>query len=97
MPDGVQIVVPHDYVLAVPWLVLVPKGAANLRGARILLNALHSAEIKPALAAGGFSYPADFTAFESLQRIELSPELLVFRDMIKRSKFLDIWFQMVVN
>ena len=97
MPDGSEIVVPQDYVLAVPWAVLVPKGAANLRGARIVLNALHSAEIKLALAAAGFSYPDDFTAFESLQRIELGPELLVFRDMIKRSKFLDIWFQMVVN
>lgn len=97
MAQGVQIAVPQDYVLAVPWTVLMPKGAANLRGARIVLHALHSAEIKPALAATGFSYLADFTAFDSLQRIELGPELLVFRDTIKRTKFLDIWFQMVVN
>ena len=71
--------------------------AQQICAVRIILNALHSAEIRLALAAGGFSYPADFTAFESLQRIELSPELLVFRDVIKRSKFLDIWFHMVVN
>jgi iron(III) transport system substrate-binding protein/two-component system sensor histidine kinase TctE len=97
MPEGVQIVVPQDYVLAVPWTVLMPKGAANPRGARIILQALYSVEIDPALATVGFSYPDNFTAFESFQRIELGPELLVFRDMIKRSKFLDIWFQMVVN
>ncbi|MCK8779814.1 substrate-binding domain-containing protein [Rhizobium sp. NTR19] len=97
MPADVQIVVPQDYVLTVPWTVLVPKGAPNLRGARIVLNVLQSPETKPALAAVGFTYPADFADLESLQRIELGPELLVFRDTIKRSKFLDTWFQMVVN
>ncbi|KQY26688.1 ABC transporter substrate-binding protein [Rhizobium sp. Root482] len=97
LPEGVQVVVPQDYVLAVPWTVLMPKSATNLRGARIVLDALYSVEIKPALAETGFRYPAEFAALDSLQRIELGPELLVFRDMIKRSKFLDIWFQMVVN
>lgn len=97
IPMGIEIVVPQDYVLAVPWTVLIPKTATNLRGARIILHTLHSPEFGPALATAGFSYPADFNVVESLQRIELGPELLVFRDMIKRSKFLDIWFQMVVN
>ncbi|MCO5731603.1 ABC transporter substrate-binding protein [Rhizobium sp. SSA_523] len=97
IPEGMEIVVPQDYVLAVPWTVLVPKTATNLRGARLIRHALHSEGIRPALASAGFSYPADFKVAESLQRIELGPELLVFRDMIKRSKFLDIWFQMIVN
>lgn len=97
LPDDMQIVVPQDYVLAVPWTVVMPKGGANLRAARTVLQALHGVEAKPALAEAGFSYPADFVASDSLQAIELGPELLVFRDTIKRSKFLDIWFQMVVN
>lgn len=97
LPAGVTVAVPQDYVLAVPWTVLMPKGATNLRDARAALQVLHSVDAKPALAEAGFSYPVDFTAFDSLQGIELGPELLVFRDTIKRSKFLDIWFQMVVN
>lgn len=68
----------------------------ELRGARIVLHALHSARITPALATAGFSYPAD-QGLESLQRIELGSKFLVFRDMIKRSTFLDILFRMVVN
>ncbi|OCW59582.1 hypothetical protein AWJ14_11290 [Hoeflea olei] len=97
LPEGAEVVVPQDYVLAVPWTLLAPKSAAHLRGARAVLNALRSDALKPALATAGLAYPADFTPLDSLQRIELGPELLVFRDMIKRSKFLDIWFQVVVN
>jgi iron(III) transport system substrate-binding protein len=94
---GGRVVVPQDYVLSVPWTVLMPKGAANIRDARVILHVLNSTEIKPAFARAGLGYPADFTALDSLQRIELGPELLVFRDTIKRSKFLDIWFQMVAE
>lgn len=97
MPDGVQVVVPQDYVLGVPWTGLMPKGAANLSGARTVLHALYSPEIMPGLSAAGFRYPADIIRLDGLQRIELGPELMVFRDTIKRSKFLDLWFQMLVN
>ncbi len=97
LPNGMQIVVPQDYVLAVPWTALMPKGAANFPAARAALHALNSAEIRPALSEVGFGYPADFTALDSLQKIEIGPELLVFRDALKRSKFLDIWFQMLVD
>lgn len=97
IPDGMEIVVPQDYVLAVPWTVLMPKGARNAHGAHIVLNSLLSPDGKPMFSAAGFNTPAGFVGLDSLQRIELGPELLVFRDMIKRSKFLDIWFQMVVN
>lgn len=73
------------------------KDGNKLRGAHIVFHAPQSAGIRPALATVGFIDPADFRVVESLQRIELGPKLLVFRDMIRRSKFLDIWFQMVVN
>jgi len=85
--------VPQDYVLAVPWTVLIPKTAVNLRGARIVLHALYSVESAPALSAAGFSYPTAFKAAESLQPIELCPQLLVFRDVIKGSKFLNTSFK----
>lgn len=97
LPEGAQVVVPQDYVLGVPWTILMPKKATNLRGAGIVLHALYLAEMEPALAAAGFTYPAGFDALGSLQKIELGPELMVFRDTIKRSKFLDTWFQMLVN
>jgi iron(III) transport system substrate-binding protein len=97
MLEGMQIIAPQDYILAVPWVAFMPEGAPNLRDARVVLHTLLSPESKPALLEAGFNYPAGFTGLENLQSIELGPELLVFRDMIKRSKFLDIWFQMVVN
>lgn len=97
MPEGMEIVVPQDYVLAVPWTVFMPKGAPDGPGARIVLDMLMSREGKPVLAAAGFDSSSGIAGLESPQKIELGPELLVFRDMIKRSRFLDIWFQMVVN
>ena len=97
LPEGIEIVVPQDYVLAVPWAVFVPKGAANPRGARSLLHGLIAPQSGRAFSAVGFEIPDDLQGLESTQRIELGPELLVFRDMIKRSKFLDAWFQAVVD
>lgn len=76
---------------------LIPKGARNLHETRILLQMLLAPEGRAALSAAGFVPPAQPTRFEGLQKIELGPELLVFRDMIKRSKFLDAWFQMIVG
>lgn len=97
LPDGMEVIVPQDYVLAVPWTVVVPERAPNPPGARAVLHALLSPDSTPALADAGFELPAGFGGAVGLQRIELGPELLVFRDTIKRSKFLDVWFQMVVN
>ena len=97
IPAGMEIVVPQDYVLAVPWTAFVPKAASSPRGGRSLLHALLAPESKAALAAAGFNLPATLPGLDGIQRIELGPELLVFRDMIKRSKFLDIWFQTVVD
>lgn len=97
LPADMEILVPQDYVLAVPWTALMPKGARNLREARILLQMLLSPEGRTALSAAGFVPPLQPARFEGVQKIELGPELLVFRDMIKRSKFLDAWFQMIVG
>lgn len=97
LPKGMDVLVPQDYVLAVPWTALMPKGARNLREARILLQMLLAPEGRAALSAAGFVPPVQPARFEGVQRIELGPELLVFRDMIKRSKFLDAWFQMIVG
>ncbi len=98
MLEGMEIIAPQDYVLAVPWVAFMPEGASNLHGARSALRALLSPLSKSALSEVGFNYPKNFAGLEGLQRIELGPELLVFRDTIKRSKFiLDVWFQMVVG
>jgi iron(III) transport system substrate-binding protein len=97
LPEGIEIVVPQDYVLAVPWAVFVPKGAANPRGGRSLLQTLLAPQSENAFSAVGFEVPDGLQGIESIQRVELGPELLVFRDMIKRSRFLDAWFQAVVE
>ncbi|WP_428425468.1 ABC transporter substrate-binding protein [Pararhizobium sp.] len=97
MLEGMEIIAPQDYVLAVPWVAFMPKGAPNLGDARVVLRALLSPVSKPALSEVGLTYSKGFPGLDSLQSIELGPELLVFRDTIKRSKFLDIWFQMVVD
>lgn len=97
MPAGLELVVPQDYVLAVPWTVFVPKAARSPRGGRSLLHAILDPQSQAALAAVGFKLPAPLPGLDGVQRVELGPELLVFRDMIKRSKFLDIWFQTVVD
>lgn len=96
-PAGMEIVVPQDYVLTVPWTVFVPKAASSPRGGRSLLHALLAPQSQAALAAVGFKLPASLPGLDGAQRVELGPELLVFRDTIKRSKFLDIWFQTVVD
>ncbi len=97
VPEEMEIVVPQDYVLSVPWAAFVPKGATNPQAGRRLLQALLALQGDGILSAVGFARSHGLSGLENAQMIGLGPELLVFRDMIKRSKFLDAWFQAVVE
>jgi two-component system sensor histidine kinase TctE len=87
--ENIQIIVPEDYVLALPWSALIPANAKRPDLAGMAIDLLLKSETGPALTAG-----ASLTA---LQRVELGPELLVYRDSMKRTRFLDTWFQLVTQ
>lgn len=94
--DFYEIVMPQDYVLALPWTLFAPERAwsvhaeqiANFllseRGLSLVSRVLWGTQRAPAL-------DADY------QRIAMGPELLVYLDSIKRSNFLDAWFELVTS
>jgi iron(III) transport system substrate-binding protein len=96
----IEIIVPQDYVLALPWTALVPIHAST-QGARPhpaeMVALLLSAPARAALDAMGLTAAGAKTEMENLQTVDLGPELLVFLDPLKRSRFLDTWFQLVVQ
>lgn len=96
----IEIIVPQDYVLGLPWCGLVPHdvtwpgpvpqvgGLVSLLGAQQVVDAFN--EI-------GLITPQDLSVIENIQMIDPGPELLVFLDPLKRSRFLDLWFELVVQ
>jgi len=95
----IGIVIPQDYVLALPLTALVPAHAGWPGGLvpSELVSLLFSAPAQQALGAMGLTPAGANSGIENLQTIELGTELLVFLDPLKRSRFLDTWFQQVVQ
>ncbi|WP_323014521.1 ABC transporter substrate-binding protein [Devosia sp.] len=95
----IGIIIPQDYVLALPLTALVPVHAGLPRGLvpSELTGLLFSTPAQQALGAMGLTPIGARSGIENLQTIELGPELLVFLDPLKRSRFLDTWFQQVVQ
>jgi iron(III) transport system substrate-binding protein len=97
----IEVVMPEDYVLALPWTALVPEHVGRQGMMRSIasesVRLLLSESSSRALDDLGLVAPARTGEIENLQTIELGPELLVFLDPLKRSRFLDTWFQMVVQ
>jgi iron(III) transport system substrate-binding protein len=95
-----EIIIPQDYVLALPWCALVPVNVAR-HAARPqpneLVSLLVSNTARAALDELGLIALDATKSVENLQTIDLGPELLVFLDPLKRSRFLDTWFQLVVQ
>ena len=91
--SGIQIIVPDDYSLALPWAALIPAAAKSPELAGAAIDTLLGADGQSALTGGVSlgSLPAN------LQRVELGPELLVYLDTMKRTRFLDTWFQLVTQ
>lgn len=94
---SIEVVMPQDYVLALPWTALIPENARNRSTAGDVVDFLLSDRADGALEQIGLTTPQDLTAIKNVQLIELGPELLVYLDAVKRSRFLDTWFQLVIQ
>lgn len=93
--DTVAHVFPEDYVLSMPWSLLVNRGAQNPHISEIAALLL-SPEGRHVMEREVLSlaHPEELA---NHQPILPGPELLVFLDQIKRSRFLDAWFQFVAG
>ncbi|WP_198666209.1 sensor histidine kinase [Tropicimonas sp. IMCC34043] len=88
---GVAVICPSDYIIASPWTVLVPGQARFPDAAAGQLEVL----LDRPFPAPAVSCDLGQSAYNlNLQEIALGPELLAFRDGLKKSKFLDTWFQL---
>jgi len=92
-PTRLRHLFPEDYVLSLPWTLLARRDDGrqiHLDVAAYLLSAENADLI-------GLSALLDSREQRTMayQPVPLGPELLVFLDRIKRSRFLDAWFQMV--
>lgn len=94
---SIEVVIPEDYVLALPWTALIPEKARNRATAGDVVDFLLSDRADIALEQIGLTRPQDLAAMKNVQLIELGPELLVYLDAVKRSRFLDTWFQLVIQ
>jgi two-component system sensor histidine kinase TctE len=91
-PQEISYLIPEDYALSLPWTAFSPRAAQRAYSAEVIAF-LTSPEGRIALLLAGIG--ADPPQSEGFQSIGLGPELLVFLDQIKRSRFLDSWFQLV--
>lgn len=97
---AVEIVVPEDYTVSVPWTVSIPNSAPNPFGARRALDLIVGRDGARALEAGGIGAGPPLTPGRTdsiRQTVALGPELLVFLDPLKRTRFLDTWIQLIVG
>lgn len=86
---------PDDYVISLPWTLLATHNTAQNHHIPIALfltspdnTGLIGLDTLSTLRAG---------ATVNYQPVPLGPELMVFLDQIKRSRFLDSWFQLVTG
>jgi len=96
----IEIIVPQDYVLGLPWCGLVPHGVTwpgPVPQAGGLVSLLTSQRVFDAFSEIGLITPQKPSVIENIQMIDPGPELLVFLDPLKRSRFLDLWFGLVVQ
>ena len=94
-PGRLSFLFPEDYVLSLPWTLLARRDDSR----RIHLDIATHLLSDPGGDLFGLSALQDIREQQTMtyQPIPLGPELLVFLDRIKRSRFLDAWFQMVTS
>lgn len=94
--EELDAVVPEDYVIALPWVLFVPKAARDAGKSEAILSFLleKSDLILPLDLGGGTS---DLEVLQGMQDVNIGPELLAFLDPIKKTLFLDNWLEMVVR
>jgi len=93
--EGLRHLFPEDYVVSLPWTLLARRDDTRRIHLEIATHLLSDQEgdLFGLSALQGFREQETMT----YQPIPLGPELLVFLDRIKRSRFLDTWFQMVTS
>jgi ABC-type Fe3+ transport system substrate-binding protein len=91
----VELVVPTDYIVALPWTALIPERSRD--GAEEAVDFLLSDRADAAFGEIGLTRLGELSEMANVQQIELGPELLVHLDAVKRSRFLSTWFQFVVQ
>lgn len=94
--DTYEVIVPQDYALGLPWTVFVPETSRSTFGAAVAQFLLSSEGQSAVSQVLWHDLPQRAPAIEE-QRIPLGPELLVYLDSIKRSNFLDAWFELVTS
>lgn len=92
----VQVLLPKDYIISLPWVLVAPSKTDN----PLLLNVL--SELQLQVAQKQFPSKRFWQFFEDdkipqTQKVKIGPELLVFLDPLKKNRILDTWFQMVTN
>lgn len=91
-----QIVVPQDYALGLPWTMFVPASSSSSYGAHVV-SFLLSPEGQRVISEAIWHENVQQYIEVKEQRIHLGAELLVYLDSIKRSNFLDAWFELVTS
>ena len=92
---GMQYSFPDDYVISLPWTLLVARDS----GQNLHLSVAQFLTLPENVDLFGLSTLSTFraTATANYQPVPLGPELMVFLDQIKRSRFLDFWFQLATG
>jgi len=93
----IEIVVPDDYAVSLPWTAFVPAAAANARAAEALLEYILSGAGQERLENSYMAVTEVEIVEVSLQFVALNPGLLVYLDPLKKSRLLNTWFQLVTN
>lgn len=96
-PKEFAVIMPQDYVVALPWTALIPDRSKHSNIAEQAITLLLSQAGQDILEKTGLASEASPSELTSLQPVELGPELLVYLDGLKRSRFLDTWFQLIVH
>lgn len=92
----VKVIIPQDYVLGLPWTLFVPETSRSGLASAVA-NYLLSPDGQD-VVSGVLWRALRSRALEiEEQKIALGPELLVYLDSIKRSNFLDAWFELVTS
>ncbi len=93
----IEVVIPDDYVISLPWTGFVPNAAAHPAAAETLLDLILSPNGQAALEASYMGANEADLAEVSLQFVALNPGLLVYLDPLKKSRLLNTWFQLVTD
>ena len=94
--QGIQVVVPDDYVVALPWVVVAPASSKN-RSAATVVKILRMEIFKRRFPGPAFWKVGHRNGILQAQHVKIGPELLVFQDPLKKTSILDIWFQTVTG